>query len=125
MQRLRYLGKWDLTIKVSGWPLASPLERQVRAKKFLVLHFNRQIISIMEYIGIIIFAVFVNNVVLAQFLGICPFLGVSNKVSTATGMGAAVVFVMTLATLVTYILQTYVLTPFNLIFSLHMLFDFF
>lgn len=70
----------------------------------------------MEYIGIIIFAVFVNNVVLAQFLGICPFLGVSNKVSTATGMGAAVVFVMTLATLVTYILQTYVLTPFNIDF---------
>ncbi|MDY0053328.1 MAG: electron transport complex subunit RsxA [Bacteroidales bacterium] len=70
----------------------------------------------MEYIGIIIFAVFVNNVVLAQFLGICPFLGVSNKVSTATGMGAAVIFVITLATLVTFILQTYVLDPLNINF---------
>lgn len=70
----------------------------------------------MEYIGIIIFAVFVNNVVLAQFLGICPFLGVSNKVSTATGMGFAVIFVITLATLVTFILQTYVLAPLNINF---------
>ena len=55
----------------------------------------------MEYVIIIISAVFVNNIVLTQFLGICPFLGVSNKVSTAMGMGAAVVFVMTLATLMT------------------------
>ena len=47
----------------------------------------------MEYIGIIIVAIFVNNVVLAQFLGICPFLGVSKKVDTAIGMGAAVTFV--------------------------------
>ena len=68
----------------------------------------------MEYIGIIIFAVFVNNVVLTQFLGICPFLGVSNKVGTATGMGAAVIFVMTLATLVTFIMQHYVLDPLNI-----------
>lgn len=68
----------------------------------------------MEYIGIIIFAVFVNNVVLTQFLGICPFLGVSNKVGTATGMGAAVIFVMTLATLVTFIMQHYVLAPLNI-----------
>lgn len=70
----------------------------------------------MEYVFIIIFAVFVNNVILSQFLGICPFLGVSNKVSTAVGMGAAVVFVMTLSTLVTFILQYYVLVPFNVEF---------
>lgn len=68
----------------------------------------------MEYVAIIIFAVFVNNVILSQFLGICPFLGVSNKVSTAVGMGAAVVFVMTLATLVTYLIQIYILNPIDL-----------
>ena len=60
----------------------------------------------MEYVAIIIGAIFVNNIVLVQFLGICPFLGVSNKVSTATGMSAAVMFVMTLAIIVTYLLQT-------------------
>ncbi len=65
----------------------------------------------MEYILIIIGAIFVNNVVFAQFLGICPFLGVSNKVSTSMGMGAAVVFVMTIAALVAYLLQYYVLVP--------------
>ncbi|GAB4285187.1 MAG: electron transport complex subunit RsxA [Marinilabiliales bacterium] len=65
----------------------------------------------MEYIIIIISAVFVNNIVLAQFLGICPFLGVSNKVGTATGMGGAVLFVMTLATLVTWLIMQYVLVP--------------
>jgi len=65
----------------------------------------------MEYIFIIISAVFVNNIVLARFLGICPFLGVSTRISTASGMGAAVVFVMTLATMVTYLVNTYVLVP--------------
>ena len=65
----------------------------------------------MEYILIIISAIFVNNVVFAQFLGICPFLGVSNKVSTSMGMGAAVVFVITIASLVAYLLQYYVLVP--------------
>ncbi len=65
----------------------------------------------MEYILIFITAIFVNNVVLSQFLGICPFLGVSKKVSTASGMGMAVTFVMTLATLVTYCIQKYVLDP--------------
>ena len=65
----------------------------------------------MEYILIFITAIFVNNVVLAQFLGICPFLGVSKKISTASGMGMAVTFVLTLATLVTYIIQHYVLDP--------------
>ena len=59
----------------------------------------------MEYILIFISAIFVNNIVLSQFLGICPFLGVSKKVDTALGMGAAVAFVMTLATIVTYLVQ--------------------
>ena len=54
----------------------------------------------MEYLKLFVFAVFVSNVVLSQFLGICPFLGVSTKVSTASGMGMAVVFVMAIATLV-------------------------
>lgn len=65
----------------------------------------------MEYILIIISAIFVNNVVFAQFLGICPFLGVSNKVSTSMGMGAAVIFVITIVSLVVYLLQYYVLVP--------------
>ena len=68
----------------------------------------------MEYILIIIGAVFVNNIVLNQFLGICPFLGVSKKVSTAVGMTGAVTFVMTLATLVTYLIHTYLLVPLEL-----------
>lgn len=70
----------------------------------------------MDYLLIIISAVFVNNIVLAQFLGICPFLGVSNKVSTSLGMAGAVLFVMVLATIVTYILHQYVLVAYNLIF---------
>jgi len=57
----------------------------------------------------IISAVFINNIVLAQFLGICPFLGVSNKVNTALGMAGAVTFVIVLATMVTYLIQVYVL----------------
>ena len=63
----------------------------------------------MEYILIIISAIFINNVVLAQYLGVCPFLGVSNKVNTALGMTGAVTFVIVLATMVTYLIQTYVL----------------
>lgn len=70
----------------------------------------------MEYIIMIIGAVLVNNIILAQFLGICPFLGVSSKISTAVGMGAAVLFVMALATLVTSIVNKYVLIPFELTF---------
>jgi len=70
----------------------------------------------MEYVIIIISAIFVNNIVLAQFLGICPFLGVSTKIETAMGMGASVIFVMTLATLVTFLVQQYVLAPLNLAF---------
>ena len=65
----------------------------------------------MEYILIFISAIFVNNIVLAQFLGICPFLGVSKKIDTSLGMSAAVAFVMVLATVVTWLVQTYVLTP--------------
>ena len=68
----------------------------------------------MEYILIFISAIFVNNIVLSQFLGICPFLGVSQKVNTSLGMSAAVAFVMTLATIVTYIVQMNVLNPFGL-----------
>ena len=68
----------------------------------------------MEYIIILIAAVFVNNIVLSQFLGICPFLGVSNKVSTSVGMSGAVLFVMTIATLATYLLHQFVLIPMGL-----------
>jgi len=68
----------------------------------------------MEYLLILISAIFVNNIVLSQFLGICPFLGVSKKVETAIGMGTAVTFVLTLSTIVTYLLQHYLLIPLNL-----------
>lgn len=68
------------------------------------------------YLSIIVTAIFINNIVFAQFLGICPFLGVSKKTSSALGMGAAVTFVMTLATVVAWILQTYVLDPLELQF---------
>ncbi len=68
----------------------------------------------MEYIIILIAAVFVNNIVLSQFLGICPFLGVSNKVSTSVGMSGAVLFVMTIATLATYLLHEFLLVPMGL-----------
>ncbi len=65
----------------------------------------------MEYLLIFISAVFVNNIVFSQFLGICPFLGVSKKINTAIGMGAAVTFVLTLSTIVTYLVQHYLLDP--------------
>ena len=68
----------------------------------------------MEYLLIIISAIFVNNIVLAQFLGICPFLGVSSKLSTATGMSGAVCFVITLATIVTWLINNYLLIPLGL-----------
>ena len=70
----------------------------------------------MEYILIIIAAVFVSNIVLNQFLGICPFIGVSSKVDTAIGMTGAVTFVMVIATLVTYIIFKYVLVPFDIVY---------
>lgn len=68
----------------------------------------------MEYILIFITAIFVNNIVLSQFLGICPFLGVSQKVNTAIGMSGAVAFVLVLATFVTYLVQIFVLNPLGL-----------
>lgn len=68
----------------------------------------------MEYILIFISAIFVNNIILSQFLGICPFLGVSKKIDTALGMGMAVAFVLTLATIVTYLIQYGLLVPLGL-----------
>lgn len=68
----------------------------------------------MIYIFMFIAAVFVNNIVLSQFLGICPFLGVSKKVNTAVGMSGAVAFVLTLATIITWLVYTFLLDPFNL-----------
>lgn len=68
----------------------------------------------MTYFLIFISAIFVNNIVLSQFLGICPFLGVSKKIDTALGMAAAVAFVLTLSTLITYLLQVYVLDTLGL-----------
>ncbi|MDP2724554.1 MAG: RnfABCDGE type electron transport complex subunit A [Bacteroidales bacterium] len=70
----------------------------------------------MEFFIIIIGSIFVSNIVLTQFLGICPFVGVSGKLSTSIGMGGAVVFVLTLSTLVTWIIQYYILNPFGLAF---------
>ncbi|MBQ9664882.1 MAG: electron transport complex subunit RsxA [Bacteroidaceae bacterium] len=69
---------------------------------------------VLSLILIVITAIFVNNVVLAQFLGICPFLGVSKKVDTASGMGMAVTAVLVVATIVTYLIQVYVLNAFGL-----------
>lgn len=70
--------------------------------------------TIIQYFIVFVTAIFVNNVVLSQILGICPFLGVSKKVNTALGMSAAVAFVLVLATLVTYLLQVYVLNAYGL-----------
>jgi len=63
---------------------------------------------------IIISTVFINNFVLARFLGVCPFMGVSKKIETAIGMGMAVIFVMTVASAVTWNIQRFVLIPFDL-----------
>ena len=68
------------------------------------------------YLQLVIWAVFVNNFILMQFLGICPFIGVSRKVESAVGMSAAVLFVMTLAAAITWMLYRFLLTPFNLEF---------
>ena len=68
----------------------------------------------MEYLLIFVSAIFVNNIVLSQFLGICPFLGVSKKIDTALGMGMAVAFVLTMSTTVTFLVQKYVLDPLSL-----------
>lgn len=67
-----------------------------------------------ELILLIISAAIVNNVVLSQFLGLCPFLGVSKKVETAGGMGAAVIFVITIASLVTSLIYKFILAPLDL-----------
>lgn len=67
-----------------------------------------------HYFELIIVAVFINNILLAQFLGNCPFLGVSKKMDTATGMAAAVVFVMTLAGVITWVVERFLLAPFGL-----------
>lgn len=68
----------------------------------------------MSYIMIFVTAIFVNNIVLSQFLGICPFLGVSKKLSTAIGMGFAVLFVMTMSSIVTYLVYYKILVPYGL-----------
>ena len=65
----------------------------------------------MEYVLIIISAIFVNNIVLSKFLGVCPFMGVSTRLSTAVGMTGAVTFVMVISTMVTYLIQKFVLVP--------------
>ena len=70
----------------------------------------------MEYIMIIITAIFVNNILLSQFLGICPFIGVSNKISTSLGMSGAIMFVMTIATISTWLIYNYLLVPFGIEF---------
>jgi len=70
----------------------------------------------MNYLVLVISALFVNNLVLMRFLGICPFLGVSKKLSTAIGMSGAVLFVMSLASLVSWLVFHYLLKPFDLLF---------
>ena len=68
----------------------------------------------MEYFVIIISSIFVNNIVLSQFLGICPFLGVSGKVSTSLGMGVAVTFVLAIASIAAYLIQYHILVPLHI-----------
>ncbi len=70
----------------------------------------------MSYFAIIIGSIFVNNVILSQFLGICPFLGVSSKVETSMGMGAAVTFVMAIASVVAWLIQNYILVPLDIVY---------
>ena len=67
----------------------------------------------MNILIIVLMAMLTENFVLSKFLGICPFLGVSKRISTAVGMSAAVLFVMLVASVITYVLQTYVLTPYD------------
>ena len=70
----------------------------------------------MDIFLIVISAIFVNNIVLAKFLGVCPFMGVSTKLETSFGMTGAVTFVMVIATTVTYLIQNYVLVPYEIEF---------
>lgn len=67
-----------------------------------------------EFLLILISTILVNNFVLVQFLGLCPFMGVSNKLESAIGMGAATTFVLTLASVCSYLVYTYILLPFDL-----------
>lgn len=67
-----------------------------------------------DYILIIVGTVWVNNIVLAQFLGLCPFMGVSRKLETAIGMGLATTFVLTLASISSYLVHEFLLEPFGL-----------
>lgn len=69
-----------------------------------------------HYFALIIGAIFINNILLAKFLGNCPFLGVSRKMDTAVGMSAAVVFVLTLAGVITWTVQKYLLVPYEIEF---------
>lgn len=69
-----------------------------------------------QLVTIIISAIFVNNFVLARFLGLCPFIGVSKRLDAALGMGMAVIFVMTMASFVTWMIQHYILITFNIEF---------
>lgn len=69
-----------------------------------------------HYFELVIGAIFINNILLAKFLGNCPFLGVSKKMDTAIGMSAAVVFVTTLAGLITWVVSRYLLIPYNITF---------
>lgn len=68
-----------------------------------------------DYLVLLIATVLVNNFVLVQFLGLCPFMGVSNKLETAVGMSAATTFVLTLASVSSYLVNTYILQPFDLV----------
>ncbi|MFC1693759.1 electron transport complex subunit RsxA [Candidatus Latescibacterota bacterium] len=70
-----------------------------------------------HYFAIIIGAIFINNFVLAQFLGLCPYLGISKKIDSAIGMGFAVIFVMTVASAATWVVYTYLLNPETNIFA--------
>ena len=79
-------------------------------------------LSFGQILQLIVWAVFVNNFILAQFLGICPFLGVSKKTESAVGMSLAVIFVMTVAAAVTWLLNQYVLVPLGLVFLKTILF---
>ena len=76
----------------------------------------------MSYVMIFIAAIFVNNIVLSQFLGICPFLGVSKKISTALGMGFAVMFVMTISAIATHLIYYQLLVPNRLTFMITVVF---
>ncbi|MCK5156853.1 MAG: electron transport complex subunit RsxA [Spirochaetales bacterium] len=68
----------------------------------------------MSYLAILISFVFINNFILTQFLGLCPFIGVSKNTESAIGMGFAVTFVMAIASIVTWLLSHYILIPFNI-----------